>query len=96
MYGDRLSKKFSSTIGVKEGCPFSQTQFGLCLDELEEIVAKFVKEEGIKEVAVENVVIMLLLYVDNVALAFCKYFKRCAKAYEGVGNHLHGYLIKRQ
>ena len=52
MYGDRLSKKFSSTIGVKEGCPFSQTQFGLCLDELEEIVAKFVNEESVEEVAI--------------------------------------------
>ena len=32
------------------------------------MVANFVKEEGVEEVAIENVVIMLLLYVDDVVL----------------------------
>ena len=40
--------------------PLSPTLFGLCIDELEEMVVKFVKEEGIKEV-VGNVVIMLVV-----------------------------------
>ena len=32
------------------------------------MVAKFAKQEGVKEVATGNVVIMLLLYADNVVL----------------------------
>ena len=44
------------------------TQFGLCIDELVEVVSKFVKEENIEEVAIDNVVIMLLLYADDVVL----------------------------
>jgi hypothetical protein len=63
---DRLSDFFISTIGVKQGCPLSPTLFGLCIDELEEMVTKFVKEECIEEVAIGNVVIMLLLYADDV------------------------------
>ena len=61
-----LSYSFTSTIGVKPGCPLSPTLFGLCIDELEQMVIKFIKEEGIKEVTLGNVVIMLLLYADNV------------------------------
>ena len=61
---DRLFDFFTSTIGVKQRCPLSPTLFGLCFDELEEIVAKFVKEEYIEEV-----VIMLLLYADVVFFA---------------------------
>ena len=53
---DRLSDFFNSTIGVKQGCLLSSTLFGLCIDKLEEMVAKFVKEE-----CVEEVVIMFLL-----------------------------------
>ena len=40
--------------------------FGLCIDESEEMVAKFIKEEGVEEVAIENVIIILLVYVDDV------------------------------
>ena len=57
---DRLSDFFTSTIGVKQGCPLSPTPFGLCIDELEEMVTKFVKEECVEEVVIGNVVIMLL------------------------------------
>ena len=63
---DKLSDILNSTIGVKQGCPLSPTLFGLCIDELEEMVAKFVKEECVKEVSIGNVVIMLLLYADDV------------------------------
>ena len=66
--GNRLSDFFNITVGVKQGCPLSPTLFGLCLDELKEIIAKFVKEENIEEVAIDNVVIMLLLYADDVVL----------------------------
>ena len=67
---DKFSYFFSGTIGVKQGCPLSPTLFGLCIDELEEVVAaKFVKEEGVEEVAIGNVVIMHLLYVDDVVFS---------------------------
>ena len=59
---------FNNTIGVKQGCILSPTLFGLCIDELEEMVTKFVKEECVEEVAIGNVVIMLLLYLDDVVL----------------------------
>ena len=58
-YEQYTFRSFNSTIGVKKECPLSPTLFGLCIDELEEMVAKFVKEEGVEEVAIENVVIML-------------------------------------
>mgnify|MGYP006872738114 CR=1 FL=1 len=51
---------------VKQGCPLLLTQFDLCTNELEHIVAKFIKEEGIDEVTIGNVVIVLLLYVYGV------------------------------
>ena len=41
---DKLSDFFNNTIGVNQGCPLLQTLFGLCIDELEEMVAKVVKE----------------------------------------------------
>ena len=42
--------------------------FGLCIDELEEMITKFVKEECVEEVVIGNDVIMLLLYADDVVL----------------------------
>ena len=42
------------------------TLFGLCIDELEEMVAKFVKDECVEEVSIGNVVTMLFLYADDV------------------------------
>ena len=64
--GNRLSDCFNITIGVKQGWALLPTLFGLCIDELKEMVAKFVKEEGVKEAVIRNVVTMLLLYVDDV------------------------------
>ena len=43
------------------------TLFGLRVDELEEMVTKFIKGR-VEEVTIGNVVIMLLLYVDDVML----------------------------
>ena len=59
---------------------------------LEQMVSMFVKEESIEEVVIGNVVIMLFLYVDDIVF-FCKYFRRCAKAYKGIGKELHAHYI---
>ena len=41
--GARLSEIFNSTIGVTQGCPVSPSLFGLCIEELEEMVTKLKK-----------------------------------------------------
>ncbi|MCO5605801.1 hypothetical protein L7F22_059985 [Adiantum nelumboides] len=66
--GEGISEFFTSTIGVKQGCPLSPTLFGLLIDELEHMVLEFMQQEGIEEVMIGNAVIMLLLYADNVVL----------------------------
>ncbi|MCO5587893.1 hypothetical protein L7F22_041845 [Adiantum nelumboides] len=66
--GREISEIFVSTIGVKQGCPLSPTLFGLCIDQLEQMVFDFMQEEGIEEVTICNAVIMLLLYADDVVL----------------------------
>ena len=53
------------------------------------MVAKFAKEEGVEEVAIGNVVIMLLLYASDVVLF--GNISRGTKAYEGIGIFSHGY-----
>ena len=65
----RIGKGISSffkynTIGVKQGCPLSPIRFGLCIYELEQMVAKFYKGD-IEEVIIRNVIIMLLLYAHE-------------------------------
>ena len=55
---------FDNTIGVKQGCPLSLTLCGLYIDELKQMVGKFVKED----ITTRNEVFMLLLNVD--ALVF--------------------------
>ena len=49
--GAKISKFFNHSISVKQRYPPSQTLFGLWIDKLEEMVVKFVKEEGVEEVA---------------------------------------------
>ncbi|RYA37888.1 reverse transcriptase domain-containing protein, partial [Enterobacter cloacae complex sp. 2DZ2F2B] len=66
--GREISGIFVSTIGVKQGCPLSPTLFGLCIDQLEQMVLDFIQEEGIEEFTICNAVIMLLLYADDVVL----------------------------
>ena len=45
----------------------SPTIFGLCTGKLEQMIVKLIKEEGIEEVVMGNVVIMLLLYLNDVS-----------------------------
>ena len=75
----------------KQGCPLSPTLFGLCIDELEEMVTKFVKEKCVEEVAIENVVIMLLLYADDVVLLANTLGDAQKLMTSGIGNVLHAY-----
>ena len=42
--------------------------FGLCIDELEQMVNEYVKQECIEGVAIGNVLILLLLYANDVML----------------------------
>ena len=67
MKGD-ISKMITSDIGVKQGCPLSPTLFGLCIDKLEYMVQEYVEQEGIEKVGIGNMVMMLLLYTDDVVL----------------------------
>ncbi|MCO5558427.1 hypothetical protein L7F22_012009 [Adiantum nelumboides] len=39
------SQEFMSNMGVKQGCPLSPTLFGLCIDQLEEVITQCMKEE---------------------------------------------------
>ena len=36
-----------SNMGINQGCPLSPTIFGLCIDELEEVVNSVAREEGL-------------------------------------------------
>ena len=56
------------TIGCKQGCSLSPIVFSLCIDNLEQMVAIFVKEDGIEEVVIKNVIIMLLERADDLVL----------------------------
>ena len=74
---------FNSTIGVKQRWSLSLTLFGLRIDELEQMVAKFVKEDSVEEVAIGNVVILLLLYADDVVF-FAITLRGAQKAYSNI------------
>ena len=79
--GEEISKKFNSTIGIKQGYLFSPTLFVLYVAELEQMVAKFVNKEGIEEVAIGNVAIIGFVLCRK-SVGFGKYFRTCTKAYE--------------
>ena len=52
--GEGILDLFNSTIGVKQKCPRSLALFALYIDELEQTITKFVKEEGIKKLPLKT------------------------------------------
>ena len=61
-------KIFFSNMGVKQGCPLSPTLFGLCIDELEEMILEYAQGNVIDGLQIGLFVVLLLLYSDNVVL----------------------------
>ena len=47
------------------------------------VIAKFIKVKEIQNVIIRNVIIMLMLYTNNVVL-FCKYFRIYTTTNEGI------------
>ena len=87
----------NNTIGVKQGFPLSPTIFGLCIDELERMVAKFVNGQwcwwSCHWECNHHVFVVSCMWM---IWCCCKYFRRCAKAYEGTGRILHAYEVQCQ
>lgn len=76
-----LSESFQSSIGVKQGCPLSPTLFGLCIDELEEIILEHAANQGLLDPMIGTQIILLLLYADDIVLL--------AKTQEGAQKLMH-------
>ena len=66
--GGSLSDTLSSNIGVKQDYSLSPTLFYLCMDHLEHMVHGHANKEGITNVLIKNVVLLLLLSADDVVL----------------------------
>ena len=56
---NEVSEIFTSTINVKRGGALSPIVFGFCITELERIIDESVWQEGIEEIIIGNVIIML-------------------------------------
>jgi hypothetical protein len=69
-------KEINCNIGVKQGCPFSPTLFGIYIDKLEDCL----EEAGCVGPTLIVVVNILLLYVDDIVLM--------ARSPHNIGNQL--------
>ena len=58
------SRHIKCNIGVKQGCPLSPTLFGIYIDKLEGCL----EEAGCVGMILAGIVIILLLYVDDIVL----------------------------
>ena len=63
-----FSCPFESDIGVKQGDPLSSTLFGICIDELEEMILNFAEEKNMDGPQLKQWVICILMYADDVVL----------------------------
>jgi hypothetical protein len=59
-----LVRRISCNIRVKQGCPLCLTLFGIYTDKLE----YFLEEAGCANTDLARIVILLLLYVDDIIL----------------------------
>jgi hypothetical protein len=57
-------EEINCNIGVKQGCPLSPTLFGIYIDKLEGCL----EEVGCVSTSLVGIVIILLLYADNIVL----------------------------
>ena len=57
-----FSQAFVSNMGVKQGCPLSPTLFGLCIDELEEMILEYAQGNVIDGPQIGLFTVLLLLY----------------------------------
>jgi hypothetical protein len=57
-------KEINCNIGVKQGCPLSPTLFGIYINKLEGCL----EEAGCVNTSLVGIVIILLLYVDDIVL----------------------------
>ena len=55
---------FTSTIGVKHGCPLSPTLFGIYIDEITDFIAR----KGGKGIVIGDTQVSLLLYAYDIVL----------------------------
>jgi hypothetical protein len=58
------SEEINCNIGVKQGCPLSPTLFGIYIDKLEDCL----EEAGCVDPTLTGIVIILLLYIDDIVL----------------------------
>ena len=63
-----MSDVFESNMGVKQGCPLSPTLFGICIDQLEELINEFATKQGLQGPQLGLWTVLLLLYANDVAL----------------------------
>ena len=56
-----------SNMGVKQDCPLSPTLFGLCIDQLEEVITQSMGEE-VDMPKIGTITLLLLIYADDVVL----------------------------
>ena len=68
-YGRQNFDFFTNIIGIYQGCPLSPTPYVSCIDELEQMVHEFVKQEGIEEVTIGN-----FMFIANTFRVYLKVF----------------------
>ena len=63
-----VSREFTSTMEVKQGCPLSFTLFGLFIDQLEEFIQGAIEEHE-EKTAIGRFIVLILIHVT--VLSFC-------------------------